>query len=253
MEHSKDRIAHNELQAALLSVKPDIHPDDHIYNFLMDHGGFPDDKTRIRYYFVDGGRSANKLTTLISQYLPDVARPRVLEFASGYGCITRHLLAKADALDIVSCDIHEAAIDFLRNRLGGQAQLSASIPEKLDTGGTYDIVFALSFFSHMPVTTWARWLVRLCDAVHPGGIVAFTTQGRLSMPFVGCETLPDLGFWYRAMSEQHDIPVEEYGQTVIAPELVRRMVGTIADVVLLDTREGFWWDHQDLYVIRRTA
>jgi hypothetical protein len=103
----------------------------------------------------------------------------------------------------------------------------------------------------MPMTTWARWLVRLCEITQPGGVLVFTTQGRHSMKFVGCDAIPESGFWFKAASEQKDIPVEEYGLTVISPELVKKHIQTIAGVEILEASEAAWWGHQDLYVIRR--
>lgn len=252
MSSSNEIAALIKRAAVAHSVEEAVHPEDHIFNFIIGHRGFPNDKSRVDYYFDDGKQSSDKLLKLVNEFLPRIERARLLEFASGYGCVTRHLARRSDRIDLVSCDIHEAAIEFLRDRIDVKAVLSASHPERLQADGGYDFTFALSFFSHMPVTTWSRWLVKLCDTVRPGGIVAFTTQGRHSMRFLGCTEIPELGFWFRPESEQHDLPVEEYGQTIIVPELVRKMIHSIAGVELLDAREAHWWDHQDLFVIRRT-
>jgi hypothetical protein len=116
----------------------------------------------------------------------------------------------------------------------------------------FDVVFALSFFSHMPITTWARWLVRLCQVAKPGGIILFTTQGNASRRFFGNPELPEMGFWFASTSEQKDLSADEYGQTIVTPNFVRRHLLTIADVELIETREAYWWDHQDLFVVRKT-
>jgi 2-polyprenyl-3-methyl-5-hydroxy-6-metoxy-1,4-benzoquinol methylase len=47
-------------------------------------------------------------------------------------------------------DIHQQAIQFIQEKLKTEAVLSASRPEDLDLNRAFDVVFALSFFSHMP-------------------------------------------------------------------------------------------------------
>ena len=68
-------------------------------------------------------------------------------------------------LSITTCDIHEEAITFIENTLHTSSLLSHPEPEqvKLDSS-TYDIVFVYPF-SHMPDTTWFRWLQTLYNAV----------------------------------------------------------------------------------------
>jgi cyclopropane fatty-acyl-phospholipid synthase-like methyltransferase len=231
-------------------VSPEIHPDDFIYRFLVNHPGFLSDMNRVMYYFADGAKSASKLLDLVAKY-GDGPRASVLEFASGYGCVSRHLV-KNDKIDLVSSDIHGQAIDFLTDKIGAKALLSASVPENFAAPRQFDVVFALSFFSHMPITTWARWLVRLTQVVRPGGLIIFTTQGLLSAKYVGCEAVPDIGFWFKRQSEQGDLSVDEYGQTVVTQEFVTKNVDTISGAELVEIQPGGWWEHQDVYVLRRT-
>jgi SAM-dependent methyltransferase len=231
-------------------ASPDIHPDDFIYRFLVNHPHFISDLNRVMYYFGDGANSAKKLFDLMARH-GGWERPSVLEFASGYGCVTRHLV-KNKEIDLFSSDIHEQAIDFLTDKIGAKAILSASVPENFSTPQQFDVVFALSFFSHMPIATWARWLVRLTQATRPGGLIIFTTQGLLSAPFVKCEAVPEIGFWFKRESEQGDLSVDEYGQTVVTEEFVTKNVRTIAGVELVEVKTGGWWEHQDVYVLRKT-
>lgn len=236
--------------ARKFGVSAEIHPDDFIYKFLVNHGGFISDTNRVMYYFGDGGNSATKLFDLIAKY-GNWERPSLLEFASGYGCVSRHLV-KNDKIDLVSSDIHAQAIDFLTDKIGAKAILSASVPEQFVAPQQFDVVFALSFFSHMPITTWARWLVRLTQTVRPGGLIVFTTQGVLSARYVGCEAVPEGGFWFKRESEQGDLSVDEYGQTVVTEEFVAKHIKTISDVELIEVQPGGWWEHQDVYVLRKT-
>ncbi|AFU16402.1 Methyltransferase type 12 [Bacillus thuringiensis MC28] len=129
------------------NVNANIHPEDHIFQFLVTNPVFPSKKEAIDYYFKDGQKSAQILLDLITSFYPPADNPiKLLEFASGYGCVTRHLLNLQANLSITACDIHEEAITFIENTLNHSSILSHPEPEhlKLETS-TYDIVFCLSF------------------------------------------------------------------------------------------------------------
>ncbi len=177
----------------------------------------------------------------------------MLEFASGYGCVTRHLANVMPGIKSVACDIHEQAVQFIYERLGADACLSCVNPDEFDPMQCFDIVFALSFFSHMPSTSWGRWLAALYRVIKEGGAVIFSTHGLHSAKFFGEPELDESGFWFLADSEQKDLDVATYGQTIVTETFVQReiqkLTGRHADLV----RQGFWWGHQDLYVLRKLA
>ncbi|MER9397245.1 class I SAM-dependent methyltransferase [Mesorhizobium sp. M0615] len=238
--------------ASDFSVKSSIHQDDHIFNFLINHAGFDSDESRIRYYFRDGQTSAMKLMGMLTRHLGG-GPFSLFEFASGYGCVTRHLVKEKD-INLVSCDIHPQAISFLAHELKVKALQSRSIPEEVHPGRLYDAVFALSFFSHMPITTWSRWLVRLFSFVRPGGIFIFTTHGPRSLPFLGMEApSSEFGFRFALRSEQADLPLEEYGLMAMDKEFVVKHINTLGNAELLDDEVDSWWNHQDVFVVRRLS
>ncbi|MBI5694201.1 MAG: class I SAM-dependent methyltransferase [Nitrospirae bacterium] len=235
------------------NVKADIHPDDFIFRFLFNNTCFPTKESAISYYFNDGRGSANKLLGLLNDVCGyDGGREiSVLEFASGYGCVTRHLKDVMPFAKTTACDIHEQAVKFIRERLDGDAVLSASRPEDLRLGQTYDVVFALSFFSHMPKTTSSRWMSQLASHVKPGGHLIFTTHGFKSLKnFPDC-VFDEEGFFFRPSSEQKDLDVSEYGQTCVMPQYVFSRAFEIQGLASAYFREGYWWNHQDTYVFRK--
>lgn len=238
--------------AGALGVSPAIHLDDFIFQFLINNPCFENMDGAVKYYFYDGRKSAQTLAAMLTECGLEQSGPlSMLEFASGYGCITRHLRAVLPNVRSVACDIHDQAITFIRSRLGAEAMPSCTDPSRFDQSRTYDIVFALSFFSHMPRTTWGRWLAALYDRVSPGGVLIFTTQGQHSAKHFGNPKLDADGFWFLADSEQKDLDVATYGQTIADVSFVTREVrsrlGHAPDMV----REGFWWGHQDCYLVRK--
>jgi SAM-dependent methyltransferase len=237
--------------AARFGVRPDVHPADMIFRFVATHNGFPDPYQAIQYYFADGRTSADRLQALVRQWLPDRQQGRLLEFASGYGCVTRHLLAKAlSGWEIASADIHDEAVLFLQ-KLGGRAVPSASQPEGLRLQ-PFDVVFALSFFSHMPDSTFARWLKSLYDLVLPGGLLIFTTHGYHSLHHLGNPSFNRQGFWFKPDSEQLDLPGEQYGLMAVTPSYVCDRIKALPGGPRIAVfNEGLWWGHQDLWVVQR--
>jgi hypothetical protein len=233
-------------------VSDELHSEDMILRFLLDNPCFPDQKSALNYYFNTGQDSTKNLISILTQ-LGVGRRPiSLFEFASGYGCVSRHLLNQPNWFNLTICDIHTEAIDFLSHKLGvGRAVLSTSKPEDLAPGEKFDVVFALSFFSHMPKTTWGRWLESLYDKVDVGGYLIFTTQGVKSAHYFGNPLIPNDGFWFKDTSEQKDLDVSEYGQTICTYEFVNGEVNQRLKVPIAMYKYGYWWEHQDLYAIKK--
>lgn len=238
--------------AELLKVKPQVHLDDHIFRFVIEHPGFKAIDAAVRYYFEDGQRSARRLKAILSE-LGIYGSGRdlsMLEFASGYGCVSRHFANELPGVRCVSCDIHPQAIAFLEQTLGIEALQSRSSPKEFESEA-HDVVFALSFFSHMPERTWGAWVRTLFACVRPGGALIFTTHGQVSAQKFWKPSIPKSGFFFKPGAEQLDLDATEYGTTVVTEGYVRRELGKQIGKGPDLFREGFWWDHQDLYVVVR--
>lgn len=237
-------------------VASDIHPDDLIFRFVVEYPGFLTNEQAVKYYFHDGANSAKKLNNLLFSRLgvKRSADTSLLEFASGYGCVTRHLSRELAPVNIVSCDIHEAACTFIESALGVKAMRSATRPEELGIeNNSFDVVFALSFFSHMPERTWGRWLKTLFDKVKPGGYLIFTTHGMTTWGNLGKPAIPESGIWFAPSSEQKDLDVADYGSTIVTPEFVNKAVENFLHQSVLRMDAADWWGHQDLYVVRNSG
>jgi len=239
--------------AAELRVSGKIHKDDFIFHFLATHPSFANLSEAVRAYFHDGRRSSDLVRQLLYEELgfDADAQATMLEFASGYGCVTRHLPKVLPRISVTACDIHPQAVDFLRCELSSDAMLSNSIPEQFQARRKYDVVFALSFFSHMPKSTWARWLRVLYEHVEYGGFLIFTTHGLASLKYFPVKEIPRRGFLFVPISEQGDLDTAEYGSSLVTPEYVTKTVRRRFGTPIALFREAYWWAHQDLYVIAK--
>jgi SAM-dependent methyltransferase len=233
-------------------VDATIHPGDFMYWFCCNHPQLTVEQA-IRYYFWDGGRSAEKLASVLAELSMPTSPPiKVLEFASGYGCVTRHL-KKIPAYDLVSCDIHPQAIDFLSSRLGVKTVQSVHTPEDFAPDAKFDVIFALSFFSHMPKSSFGRWLKALYHSLAVPGHLIFTTHGLKSCEGLGIRPndIPADGFWFSAQSEQRDLDTATYGSALCTPDFVINEIDRLAGASIVLNRHAHWWDHQDLFVVKR--
>ena len=240
---------HTENTAKSLQVVCDIHPQDFIFHYVYNHPCFKNKIQAINYYFSDGRNSAKKLCELLFTYLglkPDIS---FLEFASGYGCLTRHLNQFMAEAKIVSCDIHDEAVMFIDQRIRSKAVLSIHTPEELNVG-VYDVVFALSFFSHMPKESWSRWFASLLEKTNHEGYLIFTTHGEISNRLYIGGNFDNEGFYFRQNSEQMDLESSVYGTTATTFDFVNRIV-SLNNCRLKMFAEGYWWGHQDLYIVQK--
>ena len=53
-------------------------------------------------------------------------------------------------------------------------------------------------------------------------------------------------------SEQFDLDVNQYGQTIVSPSYVCDKIKLLPhNPIIKKYTEGFWWEHQDLWVIEK--
>ncbi len=242
--------------ASTLGVCSIIHEEDLIFKFVLEHPCFSQrTRSAVEYYFNDGSNSAKKLYQLIQDNLniDRDKRYRLLEFASGFGCVTRHLKKHFPDFEVIACDIHEAAIDFIVNTVRTKAILSKKSPEDFFQQESFDVVFALSFFSHMPEHTWGRWLKSLFNAVSDDGLLIFTCHGKDSRKYIGNPVIPDSGFYFKHSSEQTDLSSEEYGTTLTHKKFVLNEIEKQTGDSLVCFKQGNWWQHQDIYILKKST
>ncbi|WP_353361735.1 class I SAM-dependent methyltransferase [Acidovorax sp. FG27] len=226
-----------------------ISSSDDIFHFFAGH---PSSLNPLRDYFADGWRTLSELMLLLEAVdRPLLRTPRVLEFASGHGRFTRHLVKALGAPRVTVSDVVPSAVDFARATFGVEGFLSASKPEDVRWPGQYDLVFVLSLFSHLPRSTWSRWLRVLRDAVAPGGLLVFSTHGVKAADFDSV-TLDADGFFFAPSSESNAIDANEYGTAFTSEAFVLKEIAEVWGPDALQHHAlVHFWNHQDAYVLRK--
>lgn len=123
------------------------------------------------------------------------------------------------------------------------------MPEQFHTGRRFDVVFALSFFTHMPRATWSRWLRALAGQLEPDGLLIFTAHGEASQRAMGVETIEADGFFYAPWSEQKDLPLSDYGGTITAFDFVYKQLVECGLTLVHYKQVAI--AHHDVYVVQR--
>lgn len=248
---TEEMLRTNQAAAQRYRVKSTVHPDDFIYWYVLNSSCFTSIEAAIMYYFEDGNNSAKLLAAITASLGFATDRTiKLLEFASGYGCVSRHLKENPQ-FDLVACDIHPEAVDFLATQIGVEAIQSAHTPEDFAPFTKYDVVFALSFFSHMPRESFGRWLRALYDCLEVPGYLVFTTHGLVSHKNMGEPPLSVDGFWFSPSSEQRDLAAAEYGNTISTPDFVIAELFRQTGAPIVAHKRAHWWRHQDLWIVRR--
>ncbi len=241
--------------ASKYGVSPEIHDRDYLFQYLVNRIQFAASPiAAVDEYFSHGRWFADQFDELVSKILRPTALPiDVLEFASGYGRVSPHLHKMRGKYRVLACDTHPQAVAFLENRLGVPSILSHKNPECLAIGRQFEVVFALSFFTHLPDATWGRWLRKLFDLVSEGGLLIFTAHGRSIASIWGNPTLREDGYWFTPQSEQRDLTAKEYGTTISTFPYVFGKLQDADGARLVFYQERHWGDFQDTYVIQKSV
>jgi SAM-dependent methyltransferase len=100
---------------------------------------------------------------------------RVLDFGCGAGRAVRHLTEAARTGEVWGCDIDPACIAWDREHLDPAMSfvVNGEEPPLPFDGETFDLVYALSVFTHID-RHWAGWLIELHRVLKPGGLLVAT-------------------------------------------------------------------------------
>jgi SAM-dependent methyltransferase len=148
-----------------------IHPDDFMLRFFRErrHGHW---EAAFVDYFRTGLAASRTVERLLQWWFGERRREvQLLDFASGYGRITRHLVQHCSPRRLWVSDVFAEAVEFQRRAFGVHGFVSAAEPGELVCEETFDCIVASSLFSHLPEESFGPWLRRLFALLRPGGLL----------------------------------------------------------------------------------
>ena len=242
----QERLA--DFMSGWTGVNAQISHDDDIFRFFAGH---PTSLNPVRDYLADGWRTLSELMWLLEVHdLPLSKVSSFLEFASGFGRFTRHLVKRLPAGVLTVSDIVPEAMQFLPAQFPLQAVASTHQPDDLVLPRQYQVIFVLSLFSHLPVGTWSRWLAKLWAATAPNGLLVFSTHGQSCADRAKVRLNAD-GFAFFGGSESTALDQAEYGVSYTSEEFVRRAVRAHAPGAVHTFMPDHFWSQQDAHILRR--
>lgn len=241
-----EQLASPECYGRWMRINCRIDPRDDIFHFFSRHplAGNP-----IREYLSDGWRTLSELMLLIEEAGYSLTEMQhVLEFASGYGRFTRHLV-KAIPGKVDCADVLPGTAEFLHEQFAVNAFYSSHDPDKIAYPRQYDMVFVLSLFTHLPVNMWASWLRNLARGIKPGGLLVFSVHNEAAATQLGVNFGAD-GSYFVASSESPSLDGAVYGTTFTTRAFVERSIVDALGSPALVYRPCAFWEGQDGVVVR---
>jgi SAM-dependent methyltransferase len=204
------------------AVELAIDPGDEMLQFLVQSAA--GDRERALYsYFQSGASIAGAMSQVLSWRFGEPGRAgRLLDFASGYGRVTRFLVRLLPAERIWVSDVYAEGVSFQQRRFGVHGIVSSVRPEDFASaagGAAFDAILVTSLFTHLPAERFVAWLRVLMSLLAPGGVLAFSVHDRCLLP--PGEVLPPSGLLFQEISESGSLAGTDYGSTWVSEEFVR--------------------------------
>ena len=112
---------------------------------------------------------------------PPEADRRWLDFGCGCGRVARHLIGREARPRRPGSTTPEstsiaAQIDWAARHLPGRFEVIPTAPPTALAGGSFDLIFTISVFTHLDEAMQEAWLAELARLLRPGGLLLATTH-----------------------------------------------------------------------------
>ncbi len=173
---------------------------------------------------------------------------RILDFASGYGRVTRHIVNDVPKERVWISDIYAEGVAFQQRELGVQGILSTTDPADFQCDLTFDCILVSSLFTHLPRSSFEAWLGRLGSLLTPKGLLLFSVHDISLRPPGGAQASPE-GIAFQEQSESSSLQTKDYGTSWVTEEFVRRAAqSAVGPYPVLRFPRGLA-NYQDLFVL----
>lgn len=226
----------DEASPLVLSALPDPSPAgppdlaidtrDEMLGFLIDV--FEGDRERALFqYFRSGWSIADGMLQILRWRFGDPRRTeKLLDFASGYGRVTRFLVREIPPERVWVADVYAEGVRFQEERFGVHGIVSTTRPEDFACGERFDAILVTSLFTHLPEERFVAWLRVLWSLLTPGGVLAFSTHSPQLLP--PGTAMPGNGIRFEERSESGSLEASDYGSTWVTEEFVRSALARAA-------------------------
>jgi SAM-dependent methyltransferase len=174
------------------TVSTAIHGDDEMFNYVLTR--FGNREQALCYFLQTGKEILNAVTQVVNWRRGGFDNVSAfLDFAGGYGRLTRFLVNRLPAARVWVSDISEGAVRFQGEQFRVHGVVSDLEPSKLKFDRRFDFVLVMSLFTHLPERTFTRWLRTLYKLTNEDGVLIFTVHDQSLNPHL---EMPESGFWF---------------------------------------------------------
>jgi len=180
----------------------------------------------------------------------------VLDFGCGCGRVLRWLMPQLSAARVFGSDIDQQALTWCAGNLhGGSFTLNAGRPPTGFAAQSFDLIYAISVFSHLDEDFQFFWLNELRRVTKPGGLVLLSIHGSYyldtleeamvaeikakGMLFVVSNgwknVFPD---WYQIALHTKEYILDRYGRYFDVLDYLPSGMAGVQDLVVLQRRAG---------------
>jgi SAM-dependent methyltransferase len=152
---------------------------------LLRRGGLPPPGLRFhvagssdrRSFVTIGARAARELVDAAARHGERTAFRDVLDFGCGCGRVARHMPALLPGARMSGVDVDERSIRWCARQLPGDWRAIDADPPTVLPEGAFDLVYAVSVFTHLPEERQRSWIRELHRLLRAGGLLIVTTLG----------------------------------------------------------------------------
>lgn len=149
-------------------VSRDIAPGDEMFTGNAEH------------YFEVGASALRCVeSALHAARLPKSAMRRILDLPCGHGRVMRFLRSAFPQAELTACDLNAGGVAHCAQAFGAVPVVSREQVDAIPLAGGFDLIWCGSLLTHLTEAKCADFLRLFHRVLRPGGLVVFTTHGRL--------------------------------------------------------------------------
>ena len=126
-----------------------------------------------------GSKAAAIVNKTVMQYVQSPNPLSVLDFGAGSGRVAIPLVTLLKMGRFCCVDVDREAIEYLAGELGEKCEASVNgyLPPLQFEDKSFDFIYSISVWSHLPEDLSLAWLKEMKRIVKPGGVVLITFGG----------------------------------------------------------------------------
>jgi cyclopropane fatty-acyl-phospholipid synthase-like methyltransferase len=135
-------------------------------------------KLNLSEYYYDGKQTATEIITTVGKNFSIKPGSKILDWGCGPGRIVRHLPELLPQASVYATDYNDVYVKWcIENLENIQVSLNNIDPPLNYKNSFFDVVIAISIFTHLTEQNHFAWIDELKRIIKPGGIAFITTQG----------------------------------------------------------------------------